>query len=390
MTIGDVPARVLSPVPLLAGALLAFVACCAAGRVLSRQNQYEDFTRFHPYLNPQTLYYPTASQVRALALARLDPRKIAVIVGGNSVLAGVGQRVSHLWTSKLQGLLGADYCVLNLGMPQAQPAEFGGVVAEMLAADGMKLIYVTDVEAKANLGDPDGILYRYFFWDAYFKGLLLPDPAREHHLSLLPRWRGEKLGFGELRAGRRLDGLLFFQDLWTTCALRKVNTVWPGSPRDSLTRPRRLHADAWDGLPPRYAAHLEGQYREVVQAWATNSVAVVAGKSASPLARSLLASFPAPTRARSLVLVMRESPHFVDQLPRRIRADYCWAMAQAVEVLGAAGFAAVGVGEDFSTEDFVDGCHLSEQGGSKLAHTVAPQVRALAARLGYRKEEGKP
>ena len=64
----------------------------AAGYLAGRRNCYQDFERFHNYINIGTLYYPTASQVRSLGKAMLDPDKIIVVVGGSSILHGSGQR----------------------------------------------------------------------------------------------------------------------------------------------------------------------------------------------------------------------------------------------------------------------------------------------------------
>src|SRR5205823_5314214 len=68
-------ARVLGlcvvPGPFLVGVVLAFLGCCALGRLVSRHNPYKWFVRFHRYIHPETLLYPTASQVRALARERL-------------------------------------------------------------------------------------------------------------------------------------------------------------------------------------------------------------------------------------------------------------------------------------------------------------------------------
>src|SRR5262249_11133575 len=135
--------RAVSGWPLLAGVVFAFLGCCVAGRLLSQRNPFKWFTRFHHYIHLETYVYPTASQLRALARGRLDPNKIAVIVGGNSILHGVGQRVEHVWTHRLQKLLGNDYCVLNLGVFSAEPAEFGAVVAEALAAEYPRMILIT-------------------------------------------------------------------------------------------------------------------------------------------------------------------------------------------------------------------------------------------------------
>src|SRR5262249_23920439 len=66
------------PVPLFLGAGCAFLACCLGGRVVSGRDCYRDVERFHQFVSPETLFYPTASQVRALLRRRLDPAKVAV------------------------------------------------------------------------------------------------------------------------------------------------------------------------------------------------------------------------------------------------------------------------------------------------------------------------
>jgi hypothetical protein len=386
-------------VPLLAGAVVAFVACCVAGRVVSRVNHYEKFARFHPYCHLQTFYYPTASQVLALARQYLSPGRIAVVVGGNSVLAGLGQREQQLWTHQLEQLLGPDYRVLNLAMPAAQPAEFGGVIAEVLAGEFRKLIYITNIGSLANFGEADGLLYRYFFWDAYLKGLLPHTSPRDGLLAYLSRQRAEQgTGFFELKAGRRLDSLLYFQDLWTTCALTKLNTVWPGRTDGTWTRPRAACPNLWERTHWPFNPNLDAGYVGLIRGWAANCVEWVAGgrleKRVAPgdslLAQNLLQCFPASVRSRALLVMLSDSPHFLDQLSPEKRADYRWAAEKAAVILEDAGFTALVVGNDFSTEDFIDVVHLSESGGRKLAHKVAPKVRDLAARLGYLEEGRKP
>jgi hypothetical protein len=237
--------RILAPRPLLAGVVFSFLGCCVLGRILSRQNQYTDFTRFHSYISPQTQYFPTASQVRSLARASLDHEKVAVVVGGNSILQGVGQRATELWTKRLQELLGSDYRVINLAQARAQPAEFGGVMAEVLSGDHHKVIYITDLGSSTGLGNLQGWTYHYFFWDAYFKKLLPHDPAREHELRefTVKRTGISKRSYTELQLGRRIDASLFFLDLWTSCTLNSLGTVWVPLPSGCFTRARQALAD---------------------------------------------------------------------------------------------------------------------------------------------------
>ena len=94
--------KLLAPRALFAGIAVAFISCCVAGHLASRHNYLPHFERFHRLLSPESLYYPTARQVRALGRAQLDPNKIVVVVGGSSIMHGTCQRVDHVWTKRLQ------------------------------------------------------------------------------------------------------------------------------------------------------------------------------------------------------------------------------------------------------------------------------------------------
>jgi hypothetical protein len=135
--------RLVAPWALLLGALLSFLGCCAAGAWYSRQPVYENFQRFHQLITPESLHYPTASQVLALARAQLPPDRVAVVVGGNSVLNGCGQRPERLWSRALQAALGDDYRVLNLAVRGAYPPELGGAIAEALGREHPRVLFIT-------------------------------------------------------------------------------------------------------------------------------------------------------------------------------------------------------------------------------------------------------
>src|SRR4051794_38888323 len=94
----------LRPRALLWGVALSFLASSLAGLACSRALVIKDFLRFHVYLTPSALFYPTASQVRQVARAKLDRGKVAVIVGGSSRFFGSGQSPEGLWSKKLQEL----------------------------------------------------------------------------------------------------------------------------------------------------------------------------------------------------------------------------------------------------------------------------------------------
>ncbi len=402
---GRVLERLVAPGPLLLGALVSFLGCCAAGAWYGHHNVYEDFGRFHPWINPQTHHYPTASQVVALARSRLDRDKVAVVVGGNSILYGAGQRAVLLWTKALQAELGDDYRVLNLAVGGAFPAEFGGVAAEALSGEYRKLVFVTLVGCGAG-GPPDGVAYQYLYWDAWGKGLLRQDPEREEGLREYARlaWRDpEKMA--ELARQARANACLYFNDLWNALAYTHLSTVWHVAAGTHTFRPRKRYADPGPEPPPlaqRYLPSQEaaevGRLRTLAQVGAdfVRGYALAPGQpdvpdpERSPMCRQMWAAFPEPFRARTLVLIAHESPHYLRQLTPAEQGAYRDLAVRQVRLLEKAGFPALEVGRAYDEENFVDRCHLSETGGLKLAAEVAPKVREVARRLGYLGEGGRP
>lgn len=406
------PQSGLVPVALLAGVLCAFVGCCLAGRVAVARNCFSDFQRFHQAISPPSLFYPTARQVQALGRDRLDRDRIAVIVGGSSVLRGYGQGPEEVWTRHLQEALGDGYRVLNLAMNGAMPAEFGGTAAEVLAQDFPRLLFVSDINFQRGLAQaplppevraaavPEPIAYAYFFWDAYFKGLVPADALRAYALRAAAHQRADEARFAEPMRGLRLDGVVYSRDLWTTLAYSHFSTVFapllaPASfvlPRrrfpeneqnarvPSLTALRQTAPLLMDGMRRNMRAEVEGSRRLLRQA-AGNRLPQRLFPGDSPYL-----VFPPGLRGRTLLLALRFSPSFVDPLSPSERADYRAAFPLFVRELEKAGFAAVEVEAGYTAADFVDHYHLTESGGRKLAAEVAPAVRHLARRLGYVKD----
>src|SRR5262249_23371102 len=163
-------------VTFLTGFAAGLSVCVLLGHVVGNMNIYPDFVRFNQYLNALTVYFPTASEVRALVKARCPVDRVLVVVGGNSVFYGAGQRAEEIWTSSLQAKLGDGFCVVNLAVPRSLIGDFGAVTVNMLWRDYPRALLV-DSTLAAVCGPPDGDpFYRYLYWDAYWKGLLtFPD-----------------------------------------------------------------------------------------------------------------------------------------------------------------------------------------------------------------------
>src|SRR4051794_40437780 len=96
--------------------VLGLGGLAVAGRTVAYVNQFDDFLRFHAQISPSTYYYPTASQVIALARASLRPDQVLVVIGGSSIMHGNGQGSAEVWTLALQRDLGDGFKVVNLAL----------------------------------------------------------------------------------------------------------------------------------------------------------------------------------------------------------------------------------------------------------------------------------
>ena len=393
------PPCVLAPRLLLLGVAVSFLACCGAGRLLSRVNCLRDFSRFHPSINYLSLYYPTVSQVRSLARDTLDPDKVVVVLAGNSVLHGYGQGSEGVWTKHLQALLGEQIQVLNLALPGGDTFEFGSVATEALIRDYPRFLLVTNTwpGPSATVGDPDARPFlRYLYWQAHARGLLADSPERDARLRELTAGRDES--FRELKRQSELDAGLSFHDLWNVFTYRVATTVWC-SQLSPWTQPRCACSDTDPAFPPvtePMLQHFRASVLPVVRGTAASARFFVppAGapggrEPASPLPGNVRECLPPALRGRTLMLVTRLCPYFEQLLTPEERHDYHRAFRLTVGQYARAGVRAAEVGRGLSPRHYSDHVHLTAAGGRLLAEEVAPLIRAFAGQLGYLPHEGR-
>lgn len=388
--------RFIRPNALFLGIACSFVACCMAGRSSSQRNPFHDFERFHAYLNPSTYFYPTASQVRELGRAKLPKDKIAVVVGGSSILYGTGQPPAEVWTRKLQDQLGDDYCVLNLGLWGSLPHEFGAIAAEMLAADHPRLICVTVSHPGSYANIVDGANHRYFFWDAYCKGLLQSDTKRDQAVEQLITERHNLPEFAELHTGAQINSWCWFNDLWNDFTYNYAGTVWNKLMADNWYLPRRLLHDPEPPTAPlnsRYSKEMLDIEMKTVRVCLNNNGCIKDAEGrwvddpASPVWSNIRESsqccFPEQYRKRTLMVVATESPYYLNRLTTDEHDLYFTLSRLTAKKLEETGFAAIDMGNDFTPEDFRDRPHLATSGGAILAVKVASRIRLMADELGF-------
>jgi hypothetical protein len=378
--------RALSPPAFFLGVAFGFAACCIAGRQAATTLAFRDFQRLHRFLGAETLYYPTALQVRTLARQQLPPEKIAVIVGGSSVFAGIGQSVDQLWTRKLQQELGDDFRVLNLAVAGGAANEYGQLTAEMLHASHPKIIHLCDIPMYHYSSYPDGTrdVYRYFFHDARARNLLLPCPERDATLAALEPQRRASDNYGELMLQTHANRWLSFNDLWHVIGYEYFFTVWMEVRRGQFWHPRKSRTDT-AAKPERFQVTWQRE-KEMIE----DPVRPYDSADWLKFEMGVKQAVPEPLRPRTIAVVTRFDPARIDRCEREapgFRARYDAKMQQVLAHLRSCNLHAVEGCTTLASADYMDRNHLLASGGAKLAAELAPVIREQARRLGYLRPE---
>ena len=367
------------------------------GRQAAKENVHSDFVRFTNYIGPDTKYYPTVNEMMAVVRAKAKPEQILVIVGGNSVLYGVGQKREQVWTKALQDRLGDQYAVVNLAFRGSLVTDGGAVVAEALREEYPRQIYMANA-APTQAPTPDGsLVYRFIFWEAYHKGLLIDDPERDAALESYNTRPPYNEGLVELNLRLRLDRFFYFQDFWNDVTFDRLNTVWgayfPGVTR--FLEPRKVNPDPEPDLLtfPMSSRYIEANNEiEMLNVRGNSMYAFekdpegkwqpVAGPWTA-FVNGLKGIMPEPLRKRTLILLSRTSPYYTRRLPPDEQERDNLAYERAALLWRESGYEAMDYGSDYTIDDFGDRTHLTWRGGEKLATTVAVKVKEMAAKLEY-------
>ena len=105
--------------PFLFGFAIGLGLLSLLGSMLTPPDLPKRFARFHQFVSAETGFFPTPHEVLSIVDADSHPGIIYVIVGGSSVMHGVGQHESLIWTRALQERLGAKYKVINFAIALA-------------------------------------------------------------------------------------------------------------------------------------------------------------------------------------------------------------------------------------------------------------------------------
>ncbi len=375
-------------VGLLAGIGAGFLLAVLLGYQASRYSKPSNFVRFQQWTNTQTIFYPPFRMMEHVALNRLRPGQTLVIVGGNSIFNGVSQLPPELWSRRLQELLGPEkYVVVNLAFGGSGPTEAGALVAEALVRRGLPVLFVDNM-GTGTPPNPIGNIYGYFYWEAKAQGALFPQPAREARLAqyLAVTTEKNRLKEEELRRAARLNAHLYFQELWHEIGLHGLFTVWNYKAQGDFWRPR----DEWPD-PEVSPQPLSVRFKNRVDAEMeiARSFTILLGRqdaqgrwglappAAAEMRSQIDAMFPAPLRARMLMVLCQNAPFYRRRFTpdERARDDAVWQASAAI--WRDEGVNCVINGLDFEDADYNDRTHLTPSGGYKLAERVAAEIRKM-------------
>jgi len=389
--------RFFQPVTLLVGFVVGLAFLAWAGRAVTGHNWHRDFVRFHTMITQESNHQPTIAEMRAIIRAQCRPDQILVIVGGNSIFQGVGQPVEKLWTKHLQKLLGDRYAVVNLAFRGSSPTDGGAIVAESLRDEFPRQIYLANVPPFAAASAAGSLDYRFMLLDAHRKGWLLPHAPREATIQDYLAHPRIYPAAPELNLGAHLDAWLRFRDLWNWWSVTRFFTVpsrYTAEPGLAF-RPRGSFPDAepdFEAMPfaERFAPRFHATEMEIsrnLSAPFYESDGRGGWQPVTPaqqnFTRYAREAFPAPLQSRTLIVLSANAPYYTGRLTPAEQARDARAFQDTLTIWRELGYAATAYGPGFTDEDFGDRTHLTATGGRKLAKLLAPEIRALAGRLGH-------
>lgn len=382
----------LPALPLLGGIVLGFVLCSLAGRFVAGRPMFENFARFHGAISPSYYFYPTASELVSHVRATVPRDKYLVVVGGASYFRGAGQNVDDLWTRELQRALGDDYAVVNFAMDQAGITSFAGVAFQILAKEYPRIAYVVNASPVVVDDQDGGEVYRYVFWDAYYKGLLpLPSPWADRVKALALSERQTPAGL-ELHLGKWIDQFAYAGDLWTWVGYRYFFTVWSDGMPDSLTAPRKNYPDGFNpNLRAEQLARREDKgyatrYEEANRDYATKGFIKNAGgrwelfpEAWETISQLSTTMFPDELKPKVHLVLVRANPWFMQTFTADDWQRHEEMFQQGQQAFERAGYRVVQLRDrDFTPDDYFDAGHYTATGGRKLAQAVADHLKAGA------------
>jgi hypothetical protein len=374
----------LPAAPFFAGVVAGFVACCILGRVAASHFVFADFERFFKPIQPQTFFYPTASELLSHVRHTVPKDKTLVLVGGASYFRGYGQNRDDLWTLDLQRRLGPGHAVVNFAIDAAAPTDFAGAMYQVLWNRYPKVDYVANIGPTEAPTPDGGPAYRYVFWDAYYKGLL---PAVVSASPAVRKTKADEMKTSdgeELHLGKWLDAWTYSCDLWTYVGYHWLFTVWSwDGTKETPFKARKDYHEAYETQFLR----VQREFRDLkdYDENSENSARLSAHHILSPAEwadtrRRWNLMFPPALRARCFLVLVRGNPYFMRILTAAEHQSLEDKMRTGAEIMEELGYSPIQFPtSEFTQDDFLDGGHFVASGGRKVARGVEAAIQQVEA-----------
>ncbi len=374
---------------LIGGIIAGFSIATWQGHLASDYSKPDSFRRFHQRLSPDALFYPTFAMMENLALAHWQPGKTLVIIGGDSVLNGVGQTIDELWSTRLQEMLGNHYHVVNLSLRGSTLSEGAALVAESLTDRGYPVIYVGNISPRLSVEHAPAGLYGYLYWQGRFSGKIPYYPKR---IAAIRSWmQALSPTQYDIHSERRINGWMEAhfraQSLWLHIGYRHFFTVFSGLVSDKPWGARDLLADnerTAQPLSDRFHATLEQEMPRVRHLSANiasrdSDDQWHIGKTERLIAvDGINAAFKPTFRAHMLVILTRAGRFYYDHLTEDEKQRDTNIYRDYAQIWRDQGVTCVEVGgKDFDPIDNIDHVHISGSGGFKMARIVADTIKEM-------------
>jgi hypothetical protein len=377
--------------------ILSFIFCCILGYVVNSTARLNHFVRFFSYISPAVDYYPTSGELLATAKHDVDKNKILVLIGGSSIFRGDGQNSDDLWSSKLQKILGDQYKVLNYASNGAGFASFGGVAYRILKEHYPKIIFVATCSYADDNSIEGNYIYKYLFWDAYYKKLFHPNITEQQQIDNLKKQEMASQEGVEFHLMSYLDSIFYFKNLWNWVTYRFGYTIWSNLTRDDSFKARRKFIDIkYDNLalaneigrkrfPDEVKMISNDAHLQANIDLTTNQYKPTKAKKLYQQYNDL---FTPEYRSKILCFFPTYNPRLLSALSVNDQKAYKILIKETASIVKLLGYNVMH-NKNMIPDDYVDLMHYLASGGDKLAKQMVPEITIIAKKNHYFDKEIK-
>jgi hypothetical protein len=354
--------------------ILTLIILIFLGHRTIEKNTFEGVQRFHDSISPSGDYFPTARQLKQYVLQKAKKDKINLIIGGSSVMYGVGQPQGVTIADQLQEKLGPNYVVINLASKGGSIMGPGLIFAMLLKEIHYRVIYIADKDITLH-GNPMGNSPTlYFHWDAKFNNMLKPWKPREEQEKNDVSLKTLNLPLGQL-----LNQPLAFNEFWNTVGFHYFYTTFSILTPNHFWIPRSKVADR--EIDPQVKPFFYKPEHE------TRLIENMAKEPDPDSKLSLVKSWdqevPSEIRPNLIVVLCENNPILHNLLNETLQEARLNKVKEGFFALAQLGQNPVIACSGLLGTDYTDRVHLAISGAEKMTSTLVSQIAIRAKALGY-------